>query len=327
MPRKNGGVAGGRVSVSGSSASGIWDLNDQQQNTSAWPIMVVPKLWNSFALRWTTQVGLVAGPGTQAQYAAAAGAVIPSTAGYVFNSGYHYFDITEGNYTVSIRGAEGSGTQHGYGAIITASMTVVTTTRMVAIVGNPGSGLYSGGGMSALALRNAASDIYTSAIPILVAGGGGGGYSTLNSEADAGGTNWTSITRRGIGGIYDGGASFFNNYNPELYNNTTGGQGSNAAQHWVWGSRGGIATACGGGTSQGGFGGGGGSCPAGGGGYYGGRAGGEGPSRGGGGGTSYRLASGAVAFISAWSDAGTNGSTRTANPGTAGGELTITAVA
>jgi hypothetical protein len=299
-------------------------MHDNQQNASTWPTMVVPKLWNSLALRSVAGSSGRAYPGTQAEYAAASGAVIPGTAGYVFNSGYHYFDITEGNYTVSIRGAEGSGSQHGYGAIITASMTVVTTTRMVAIVGNPGSGNYSAGGMSALALRNAASDVYTSATALLVAGGGGGGYSVLNTEADAGGTTWTSTTRRGTSTTeYDGGAAFNAVYNPEIYSNSTGGQGSTAAQHWVWGSLGGRVTPCG--ADQGGFGGGGGSCPAGGGGFYGGKAGGSG--YGGGGGTSYRLASGAVAFISAWSDAGTNGTSRTQQPGLLGGQLTITAAA
>jgi hypothetical protein len=297
-------------------------MNDNQQNASTWPTMVVPKLWNSLALRWVAGSNGRAYPGTQANYAAASGAVIPGTAGYVFNAGYHYFDITEGNYTVSIRGAEGSGSQHGYGAIITASMTVVTTTRMVAIVGNPGSGNYSGGGMSALALRNAASDVYTSATALLVAGGGGGGWSSLNSGSDGGDTSWTPTTRRGTAyNDYDGGAGFLNTYTPEVYGASTG-QGSVSAQHWVWGSLGGRATPCG--ADQGGFGGGGGSCPAGGGGYVGGIRGGSG--YGGGGGTSYRLASGAVAFISAWSDAGTNGTSRTQQPGLLGGQLTITAV-
>ena len=326
MPGKNGGVIGGKLSANASASSGIWDMNDNQQNASTWPTMVVPKLWNNLALRWATPSSGIGRPypGSQAEYAAASGAVIPATAGYTFNAGYHYFDITEGNYTVDICGAEGSGTQHGYGAIITASMTVVTTTRMVAIVGNPASGSYGAGGMSALALRNAASDIYTSATALLVAGGGGGGWSSLNSESDGGNTSWTPTTRRGQvnNGVYDGGASFLNNYNPEIYYSSSGGQGSTAAQHWVWGALGGTQGACG---PAGAFGGGGGGCPAGGGGYYGGKPGDGGYS--GGGGTSYRLSSGAIAYISAWSDNGTNGSTRNANPGTAGGQLTITAVA
>ena len=287
-------------------------------------------LWNSLDLNWVAGSSGRAYPGSQAQYAAIS--TIPGTANYAFNSGYHYFDISAGTYTVNIKGAEGSGTQHGYGADITATMVVTAATRLVAIVGNPGNGSYSGGGMSAIALRNAGSDIYTSATAVLVAGGGAGGYSSSHSQLDAGGVGWNPTTRRtyntdrgdGRGGTYDGGASFNNNYNPEIYASSQGGQGSEAAQHWVWGSRGGIATPCGGGQ-QGGFGGGGGSCPAGGGGYYGGTAGGNSPAAtGGGGGTSYRLTSGTVS-ISAWSDNGTNGSSRTANPGTAGGRITITA--
>jgi len=42
MPRKNGGMAGGKVSVSGASASGIWDMIDQQQNKSIWPSTTIP---------------------------------------------------------------------------------------------------------------------------------------------------------------------------------------------------------------------------------------------------------------------------------------------
>ena len=44
MARKNGGVAGGKVSISGAAASGIWDMIDQQQNkgSGAWPSTTVP---------------------------------------------------------------------------------------------------------------------------------------------------------------------------------------------------------------------------------------------------------------------------------------------
>lgn len=287
--------------------------------------------WNNLILNWTAGASGRAYPGTQSQYATSGDTVIPVASNYTFSSGYHYFDISPGTYSVNIQGAEGSGSQHGYGAIITATMVVAQTTRLVAIVGNPGNGSYSGGGMSAIAIRNASSDTYTSAIPLLVAGAGSGGYSSSHSEMDAGGVSWSPTTRRGTstdrgdgrGGTYDGGAAFNNVYTPELYSSTQGGQGSQAAQHWVWGSRGGIATPCG--NEQGGFGGGGGSCPAGGGGYYGGKAGGNSPdARGGGGGTSYRLSSGSFAYISSWSDAGLNGSSRTAQPGTAGGRISIT---
>lgn len=278
-------------------------------------------LWTSLSLTWKAGSSGRAYPGSVSDYASTA--VIPTAAAYSFNSGFHYFNIGPGTYSVNIRGAEGSGSEHGYGAIILATLVVTATTRLVAIVGNPGTGSYSGGGMTALAIRSDSSDTYTGATPLLVAGGGGGGYSSRNSEADAGGTSWTPTTRRGTSTTeYDAGASFPNIGDVSIYSNSFSGQGGAGAQHWVWGALGGRTTPCG--SDQGGFGGGGGSCPAGGGGYYGGKAGGSG--YGGGGGTSYRLSTVGTCYISTWSDVGTNGSSRGSNPGTAGGSFTITSV-
>lgn len=339
MSRKHSGniLSTIRPTISASSASGIWSLSEHAANVKngVWPGVDAGIIWSNLVLNSVSGNSGPAYPGTQQQYESVSGTVIPLASNYAFNSGYHYFDIGTGTYSVSIQGAEGSGAQHGFGAIISATMVVSQPTRLVAIVGNPGAGNYTGGGMSAIALRNTGSDIYTSAVPVLVAGGGAGGYIYFHSELDAGGVNWTSTTRRGQstdrgdgrGGVYDGGAAFNDVYTPEIYANTEGGQGSVAAQHWVWGSRGGIQPACGTDVSrQGGFGGGGGSCPAGGGGYYGGKAGGNNPTHyGGGGGTSYRATSGTV-YISAWSDAGVNGNDRSSNPGTARGQISITAV-
>ena len=257
-----------------------------------------------------------------------AGSVLPADATY--SAGYVYFNIYPGTYTVQIKGAEGSGTQHGFGATINATMVSSVTARMIALLGQAGSGNYSGGGMSALAL-SAGGDTYVGATPILVAGGGGGGYSTLQPEGDGGGTSWSPTTRRGLntdcptygGGVYDAGAPFNSAFHSvSIYSCTVG---SGAARAFLSGALGGTVTACGG-SVQGGFGGGGGSCPAGGGGYYGGLAGGNSPSaQGGGGGTSYRLTSGGV-YISAWSDGSLNGSNRNANPGTAHGYISIVKV-
>lgn len=255
------------------------------------------------------------------------GSVLPADA--VYSAGYFYFDIDPGTYTVQIKGAEGSGTNHGFGVTINATMVSSVTARMIALIGQAGAGSYSGGGMSALAL-SAGGDTYAGATPILIAGAGGGGYTYLPSEGDGGNTSWTPTTRRGTstgcatygGGTYDAGAPF----NPAFhtvsaYSCTIN---SNAAQAFLDGARGGITTTCGGG--QGGFGGGGGSCPGGGGGYYGGFAGGDAPTQtGGGGGTSYRLTSGGV-YISTWSDGPLNGSSRGANPGTAYGYISIVKV-
>lgn len=252
----------------------------------------------------------------------AAGSVLP--AGATYSNGYIYFDIYPGTYTVVMKGAEGSGTQHGYGATINATMVSTVTARMIALIGYAGAGSYGGGGMSALAL-SAGGDTYSGATAILVAGGGGGGYSTLQAQADGGDTSWSSTTRRGTntdcspyGGIYDAGAPFVNGAHiVTQYNCTTG---SEAARAFTNGALGGKTTAC---SDPGGFGGGGGGCPGGGGGYYGGLAGGNSPTQsGGGGGTSYRLTSGGV-YISAWSDGSLNGSSRTANPGTAHGYISI----
>jgi hypothetical protein len=55
-------------------------------------------------------------------------------------------------------------------------------------------------------------------------------------------------------------------------------------------------------------------------------AGGDAPAAsGGGGGTSYRLTSGGV-YISTWSDGSLNGSSRSANPGTAHGYISVVKV-
>lgn len=253
----------------------------------------------------------------------------PASINYAFSGGYHYFTLPAGTYNVIIRGAEGSGTQHGYGANITATMVVTAATRMVALVGTAGAGNYSGGGGTYLA-ATLGTDDQTTSTAVLVAGGGGSGYVSLGSQADGGNTAWNSTTQRTHntdcpaynGGVYDGGASFGNFFNPAVYNCTTS---ASRARNFVEGGTGGQVTACGSGSSQeGGFGGGGGSCPAGGGGYYGGAPGGNSPQNtGGGGGTSYRLTSGTVS-ISTWADGSLNGSTRSANPGTAHGFLQIT---
>jgi hypothetical protein len=257
----------------------------------------------------------------------------PSETNYNFSSGYHYFTLPAGTYNVLIRGAEGSGTQHGYGAIINATLVVNTQFRAVALVGTAGSGSYSGGGGSFLAITTG-SDSYSGATALLVAGGGGGGYSNLGSQADAGDVNWNSTSRRSNntdcssfgGGVYDAGAGYSSGFHSvSIYSCTTG---SGAAQAFLSGGLGGTQSACGSGASnQGGFGGGGGGCPAGGGGYYGGLAGGNSPNAsGGGGGTSYRLTSGSIAYISSWSSGGVNGSSRSNNPGTAHGYLSITKI-
>lgn len=257
-----------------------------------------------------------------------AGSVLPADATY--SAGYVYFNIYPGTYTVEIKGAEGSGQQHGYGASITATMVSSVTARMIALLGQAGSGAYCAGGMSALAL-SAGGDTYAGATPILVAGGGGGGYSQIGPQSDAGGTSWTPTTRRTNntdcptygGGPYDAGAPFTDGvYTISIHSCTTG---AGAARAFTNGALGGRTVGCEG-TAQGGFGGGGGACPGGGGGYYGGTAGGNAPAQyGGGGGTSYRLTSGGV-YISTWSDGSLNGSSRNANPGTAHGYISIVKV-
>ena len=207
---------------------------------------------------------------------------------YNYVSGYHYFTLPTGAYTVQLWGGEGSGTAHGYGRKLTGTLQVSGNIRFAALVGSPGVANYGGGGMSALATIPG-SDIPGGATAIFVAGGGGGGYSApRNGEADGGGLGDSFTTRRGqevTSGLYSGGASFGGFHAVEISTNET------AAQAFVAGGTGGFGSNCG--TGPGGFGGGGGSCPAGGGGYYGGWPGGNSPSsRGGGGGTSYRLTSG-----------------------------------
>jgi hypothetical protein len=272
----------------------------------------------------------VAFPGTQAAYGSSTGTIIPAGINYVFANGYHYFTLQPGTYAVNIKGAEGSGQNHGRGAVIDATLVVTEAARFVALVGNYGSGNYGGGGMTAIALRNAANDGYATAIPVLVAGGGGGGYSFSTPQADAGHIQDSPTIRRGAatdgGGLgnYDGGAAFLNVYAPLHYSNVTGTQGGVGAQHFVWGGLGGRTDMCG--QGWGGFGGGAGTCPGGGGGYYGGKAGGDSPSGSpGGGGTSYRLATPGIAYISNWLNAGYNGASTILIP-YAGGFFSITPV-
>lgn len=297
-----------------STLTGVYDIDYARQN-----LIVVPA-GPTIAINFATQGSNTSLPGLQATYASSPGSVIPATVNYVFDAGYHYFDLPAGTYTVVIKGAEGSGNYHGLGAVINATMVVTATTRFVALVGNYGTGSYGAGGMTAIALRNTGSlDVYTSAIPILVAGGGGGGYSLNTVLANAGQVDDDPTVRRGVStdNVYDGGAAFSNVYAPMRYINVAGTQGDVGAQHFVWGGLGGRGTPCLNGASggYGGFGGGGGNCPGGGGGYYGGKAGGDTPAGSpGGGGTSYRLSSGSVAYISAWSSGGYNGFTAASIP-------------
>lgn len=254
------------------------------------------------------------------------GSILPT--GTIYSSGYFYFTLPAGTYSVVMKGAEGSGTGHGYGATLNATLVCTASTRMVAIIGQAGSGSYSAGGMSALAITAGGADTYAGATPVLVAGGGGGGYGSLGDQSDAGGTSWPSTTRRNNnptecatygGGVYDAGAPFTAGaHEVSTYSCTVN---SEAAVAFTAGATGGTQDACGG--DKGGFGGGGGSCPGGGGGFYGGFAGGNSPSStGGGGGTSYRATSGTV-YVSAWSDGALNGSSRNASPGTAFGYLSV----
>ena len=295
-----------------SSLTGVYDIDYARQNkvtVAAGPLIAI-----NFALSEDNSSN-TALPGTQARYAASPGTIISTTISYSFNAGYHYFTLQPGTYAVVIKGAEGSGNHHGLGTIINATLVVTNTSRFVALVGNYGTGAFGGGGMTAIAVTNSASDIYTSATAILVAGGGGGGYSITTQLSWGGTTANDPIVRRGIAtdnnnvGVYDSGAAFYNVYNPSRYGPVVGVQGDVGAQHFVWGGLGGRATSCGT-SSTGGFGGGGGSCPGGGGGYYGGKGGGDTPAGSpGGGGTSYRLATPSTSYISSWSDGGGNGNT------------------
>lgn len=318
------------ATTSFSSASGIWTPSQQMQASagSGWPI------FSSFTgLTLTLNSTSVADNSRHAPPASVTtyttdGSILP--AGTVYSSGYFYFTLPAGAYTVVMKGAEGSGTQHGYGATINATLICTTSTRMVAIIGQAASGVYSAGGMSALAITAGGADTYSGATPVLVAGGGGGGYTNLGGQSDAGGTSWTPTTRRSNntdcptygGGVYDAGAPFTDGVYTVSRTSCTTGAG--VALAFTAGATGGTNNDCSS-TQRGGFGGGGGSCPGGGGGYYGGTAGGNSPSQtGGGGGTSYRATSGTV-YVSAWSDGALNGSSRSSSPGTAFGYLSITA--
>lgn len=292
-----------------------------------WPGVAVPFTGLTLTLN-STSVGTSARhlPPSSVSTYTSDGSILPT--GTIYSSGYFYFTLPAGTYSVVMKGAEGSGNGHGYGATLNAVLVCTASTRMVAIIGQAGSGQYSGGGMSALAMTAGGADTYAGATPVLVAGGGGGGYGGIGPQSDAGDTSWSPTTRRNNntgcstygGGVYDAGAPFINNaHDVSNYNCTVGGA---AAVAFTAGATGGTQAACGS-NVPGGFGGGGGGCPAGGGGYYGGLAGGDTPSAtGGGGGTSYRATSGTV-YVSAWVDGALNGSSRTSNPGTAFGYLSI----
>lgn len=297
------------VATSNTSASGMWQLEEQFQAaaTSSWPVPTPPALTPLITIPGTVNASGNQYAPTQAEYTTA-GMSYPSTISYAFSSGYHYFTIPAGTFNVNIRGAEGSGTNHGYGANLIATLVATSSVRLIALVGSRGAGAYAGGGGSFLAIAPV-TDTYSGSTALLVAGGGGGGYSSLGTYSDAGGTAWTSTSRRSNntdcatygGGVYDAGAGFSSSFHTvSIYSCTTGGA---AAHFFDTNGTGGVTSSCG--SNYGGFGGAGGGCPGGGGGYYGGTAGGNTPSQtGGGGGTSYRLTSG-TAYISSWSDGST----------------------
>lgn len=217
-----------------------------------------------------------------------------TTIGLTYGNGFRYFSLNAGSYTVTISGANGSGTQHGYGIILTGTLTLPSTTNLVALVGHNGTGSYSGGGMSALAIGTS----YTTATALFVAGGGGGGYSSFNTNLDAKAAS-TAVPATCTDFAYDSGAGF-------TANGARSYSGSGLAQSFRNGGQGGVSTSCG--SVYGGFGGGGGSCPAGGGGYVGGYAGGNSPSAvGGSGGSSYWD----TTYISGVTTVGWRGSNRT----------------
>jgi hypothetical protein len=185
-------------------------------------------------------------------------------------NGFRYFTMTAGSYTVTISGANGSGNNHYRGRVLSGTLTLTSTTNLMAVVGHNGVGSYSGGGMTGLAIGTN----FATATPIFVAGGGAGGYSTSHSVGDGRPDNTYQTYNNG--GFYDPGAGWFSN--------AGSGNASTPARSITNGGFGSIG-GCGDGA---GFGGGGGGCPGGGGGYQGGQAGGNSPAQTGGtGGTSY----------------------------------------
>lgn len=205
--------------------------------------------------------------------------------------GFRYFTFSAGSYTVTISGACGSGNFHYRGRVLQGTLTLTSTTNLMAVVGHNGVGAYSGGGMTGLAIGTN----FATATPIFVAGGGAGGYGSAHSVGDGRPTN--SFATYSTGGFYDPGAGWFSN--------AGSGNATTPARSITNGGFGGI-----GGCADGaGFGGGGGGCPGGGGGYQGGQAGGNTPAQTGGtGGTSFWTSP-----MSSISDQGLRGSDTTTN--------------
>lgn len=200
------------------------------------------------------------------------------------------FKLVAGVYVIYAKSGDGSGSYHGEGRTMQGELTLSSDTDILLLIPNHGCGSYSaGGGFFLIAGTDYTS---TSNTPLLILGGGGGGYGGTNNWALAGSLS-TNLTQSRLGpssgtsGLYDGGASWKDEYTVEKYG--TDGV-ANAAQNFTSGGRGGYMNC----SHHGGFGGGGGGCPGGGGGLFGGypgtdthSGGGYGASQGGGGGRSY----------------------------------------
>ena len=270
---------------------GIWPL----QATTEFGVVTTPSIYD-FTSHTFTNCGTTgyAGPTLAACISAYSGTTWAANTEYFTvqgpSNGIQKWLIPEtATYTIEVAGARGwSGrTGYGNGAILRGNIELIAGDYLLIAVGQEGVGAYAGGGGTFVGTGT----IYSSATPVIVAGGGSGGYSSASTEnhgrttikggicsavpanapgdnGHAGADSLSGSTSYDPGaGWIDGGRQYDGTYN----------------KGFLEGAAGGNAASCG--TGPGGFGGGGGSCPAAGGGYSGGAAGGS--SHGGGGGGSY----------------------------------------
>jgi hypothetical protein len=166
-----------------------------------------------------------------------------------------------GTYTITARGAAGSGPAGGLGAVLSGRFSLTAGETIWILVGQQGSSgnstahthpSHSGGGGSFVA-RGVS---YSSATPLIVAGGGGGSQASTDATrhgrfATGNGSGATGISGNGAGGA---------GYNGDGATETTSGFNIQGARSFVNGGRGGfVETTQNGSLSHGGFGGGGGA--------------------------------------------------------------------
>jgi hypothetical protein len=211
MSRVNGGRRGVLATISSSNTSGIWSLNDQQQNASSWPRTLLYPFTNAtFTTGGTTGKD---GPSLTTARTGLTGTGVDS-----WKNNTSYFNTTNGiqlwtvpvngTYRIETWGAQGGGgtdsrsTPGGFGARMCGDFALTQGETIRILVGQTGAATFGGGGGGTFVVRAP----YNTTGAILAIAGGGSGLSPFGTALQGTtATNGVSPNNNGSGGTSGGG--------------------------------------------------------------------------------------------------------------------------